>query len=158
MSSLLLTPFEVSKTSEACELVQTLFFTGAYTASDKHPVKIAVWPCETSVSSLSTSEESTILSSDDDSVSQKSVTESGGRPKVKLSRPPGFKEVRSRVKCFTSKKGQDDFQWWVEDYEEASRDYHWSDQDRARWFSWFVSGPAKLTWQRTLKESDKASW
>ena len=110
-----------------------------------------------SVSSLSTSEESA-LSSDDDSVSQKSATESGGHSMLKQSHPPGFKEVRSRVKCFTGKRGEDDFQWWVEDYEEASKDYRWSDQDRARWFSWFVSGPAKLTWQRTLKESDKTSW
>ena len=111
-----------------------------------------------SVSSLSTSKESSILSSDDDSVSQRSVTELGSRPKLKLSHPPGFKEVRSRVKCFTGKRGEDNFQWWVEDYEEASKDYHWSDQDRARWFFWFVSGATKLTWQRTLEENDKASW
>ena len=31
-------------------------------------------------------------------------------------------------------------------------------RDRARWFSWFVTGPAKLTWQRTLKQTDKTSW
>ena len=43
----------------------------------------------------------------------------------------------------------------MEDYEEASEDYRWSDRDRARWFSWFV---AKLTWQRTRKQTDKTSW
>ena len=66
--------------------------------------------------------------------------------------------MRSRVKCFSGKKGEGDFQLWVEGYEEASKDYRWTGQDRARWFSWFVTGPAKLTWQRTLKEVDKASW
>ena len=60
--------------------------------------------------------------------------------------PPGFREVRSRVKCFSGKKGEDDFQLWLEDYEEASNDYQWKDNDRARWFSWFIEGPAKVTW------------
>ena len=123
---------------------------------NKQPSVSKIEP-DRSVSSLSTSEESA-LSSDDDSVSQRSATESGGHSMLKQSHPPGFKEVRSRVKCFTGKRGEDDFQWWVEDYEEVSKDYRWSDQDQARWFSWFVSGPAKLTWQRTLKESDKTSW
>jgi len=47
---------------------------------------------------------------------------------------------------------------WLEDFEEASADCQWSNQERARWFSWFISGPAKATWQRTLKTEDKASW
>ena len=72
--------------------------------------------------------------------------------------PPGFKEVRTRVKCFSGKTGQDDFQLWLEDYEEASSDYKWSDKDRARWFSWFIEGPSKVTWQRTLKSTEKSSW
>ena len=47
---------------------------------------------------------------------------------------------------------------WVEDYEEASNDCGWNDRERARWFSWFITGPAKATWQRTLKQTDKSSW
>ena len=31
--------------------------------------------------------------------------------------PPGFREVRSHMKCFSGKKGEDDFQLWLEDYE-----------------------------------------
>lgn len=31
-------------------------------------------------------------------------------------------------------------------------------EQRSRWFSWFLSGPAKATWQRTLTEKDKTSW
>ena len=72
--------------------------------------------------------------------------------------PPGFKEMRSRVQPFSGKRGEDDFQLWLEDFEEASADCQWSDQERARWFSWFITGPAKATWQRTLKVDDKSSW
>ena len=34
----------------------------------------------------------------------------------------------------------------------------WNDQLRARWFAWFLAGPAKSTWQRTLTSEDKKSW
>ena len=55
-------------------------------------------------------------------------------------------------------KGEDDFQLWLEDYEEASNDYQWKDNDQARWFSWFIERPTKVTWQRTLKSAEKNSW
>ena len=80
------------------------------------------------------------------------------RHPTKQPHPPGFREMKSRVQSFSGKKGEDDFQLWLEDYEEASKDCQWSDQDRAKWFSWFITGPAKLTWQRTLSSADKASW
>ena len=57
------------------------------------------------------------------------------RPATKQLYPPGFREVRSRVKCFSGNKGEDDFQLWLEDFKEASNDCQWSDDDRARWFS-----------------------
>ena len=41
---------------------------------------------------------------------------------------------------------------------EATTDCGWNNDDRARWFSWFITGPAKSTWQRSLKPADKASW
>ena len=47
---------------------------------------------------------------------------------------------------------------WVEDYKEATTDCGWTDEQRVRWFSWFLSGPAKATWQRSLEDTDKASW
>lgn len=33
-----------------------------------------------------------------------------------------------------------------------------ADKQKAKWFSWFLSGPAKATWQCTLKNTDKVSW
>ena len=47
---------------------------------------------------------------------------------------------------------------WLDDFEEATTDYGWIDDMRARWFSWFVSGPAKATWQRTLITEQKKDW
>ena len=44
------------------------------------------------------------------------------------------------------------------DYEEATRDFTWSDDTRVRWFSWFIEGPAKATWQRTLTSEERGSW
>ena len=37
-------------------------------------------------------------------------------------------------------------------------DCSWTDNERARWFSWFLSGSAKVTWQRTVKIENKTSW
>ena len=34
----------------------------------------------------------------------------------------------------------------------------WADVERARWFSWFLAGSMKVTWQRTVKPEDKSSW
>ena len=72
--------------------------------------------------------------------------------------PPGFKELCSRVEKFSGLTSDCDFELWLKDFEEASRDCGWSNKQRAQWFSWFISGPAKNTWQRTLKSEEKASW
>ena len=35
---------------------------------------------------------------------------------------------------------------------------NWSDEIRVKWFSWFLEGPAKATWQRTLTTEERGSW
>ena len=73
--------------------------------------------------------------------------------------PPGFREVSSCVEKFSSKRAEDGtFEVWLDDFEEATKDCGWTDDMIARWFSWFVSGPAKATWQRTLTNQQKADW
>jgi len=47
---------------------------------------------------------------------------------------------------------------WLQDYIEAMEDCRWDNQKRAKWFSWFLSGPAKATWQQTMSAEDKADW
>ena len=113
---------------------------------------------KTSASSSDNESSSNDSSSETTDSSRRSRTRNRPRQSSKDVHPPGFKEVRSRVKCFSGKKGEDDFQLWLEDYEEASSDCQWGDKDRARWFSWFIEGPAKVTWQRTLKSTEKSSW
>ena len=113
---------------------------------------------KTSASSSDNQSSSNDSSSETTDSSWRSRTCNRSRQSSKDVHPPGFREVRSRVKCFSGKKGEDDFQLWLEDYEEASSDCQWSDKDRARWFSWFIEGPAKVTWQRTLKSTEKSSW
>ena len=73
--------------------------------------------------------------------------------------PPGFREVSSRVEKFSGKRAEDGtFEVWLDDFEEATTDCGWTDDMRARWFSWFVSGPAKATWQRTVTTEQKRDW
>ena len=64
----------------------------------------------------------------------------------RLVQPPGFKEIRSRVGKFSGRRGDDDFNLWLTDYEEATEDFSWNDEVRVKWFSWFVEGPVKATW------------
>ena len=71
-------------------------------------------------------------------------------------RPWGFKELCGHVDTFSGKTGEEDFDVWLEDFVETTNDMGWSDQQRAYWFSWFITGLAKSTWQRTLMASDKA--
>ena len=78
------------------------------------------------------------------------------RQSSKKVHPPGFREVHSCVKCFSGKKG-DDFQLWLEDYEEASSDINLVIKIKLC-FSWFIEALAKVTWQRTLKSTEKSSW
>ena len=72
--------------------------------------------------------------------------------------PPGFKVLISRINKFSGEKAADNFEVWLEDYVEATGDCGWSHKDRAQWFSWFLTGPAKATWLHSLKTTDKASW
>ena len=64
----------------------------------------------------------------------------------------------TRLEKFSGRTGDNDFEVWVEDFKEATTDCGWNDQLRARWFAWFLAGPAKSTWQRTLTSEDKKSW
>jgi len=34
----------------------------------------------------------------------------------------------------------------------------WDDEKRNRWFSWFLAGPAKATWQQTMSVEHKTDW
>ena len=70
----------------------------------------------------------------------------------------GFKDIRARVGRFSGKSGGEDFDLWLSDYKEATADFGWDDGKRAKWFSWFLEGPAKTTWQRTLTTEECASW
>ena len=80
------------------------------------------------------------------------------RDPQRLVQPLGFKEVRSRVGKFSGKKGDEDFGLWLADFQEATDDFSWSNDTHAKWFSWFVEGPAKATWQRTLSAEERGSW
>ena len=77
-----------------------------------------------------------------------------------FKQPKGFKELRFRVEKFSGDTKEIDFDVWLDDFLEATNDCGWSNADRAKWFSWFLSGPAncKSTWQRTLKSTHKESW
>ena len=59
---------------------------------------------------------------------------------------------------FSGREGDNDFEVWLMDFKEATEHCGWDDEQRAKWFSWFLSGPAKATWQCTLKDTDKTSW
>ena len=72
--------------------------------------------------------------------------------------PPAFRELQRRVDKFSGKSDENDFEVWLVDFTEATTDCKWTDGERARWFSWFLAGSAKVTWQRTVKSEDKTSW
>ena len=73
--------------------------------------------------------------------------------------PPAFKDlIRSRLDKFSGKPGEGDFEIFLEDYLEATQNCGWRDEQRAHWFSLFITGPAKITWQRTLTTEEKSSW
>jgi len=75
---------------------------------------------------------------------------------TQFKQPPAFKELRARVNKFSG-ESKEDFEMWLADYCEATGDCGWSDDLRVRWFSWFLSGVAKHTWQRTLSKEDRHS-
>ena len=55
---------------------------------------------------------------------------------------PGFKELRERVNKFAG-DGREDFEVRLADYREANGDRGWTNQFRANWISWFLTGAAK---------------
>ena len=79
-----------------------------------------------------------------------------GPPSFKY--PSAFRELQKHVDKFSGKSDENDFEVWLVDFTEATTDCSWTDNERARWFSWFLSGSAKVTWQRTVKTEDKTSW
>ena len=101
-------------------------------------------------------EESSEDSSAADSHSSSRTRRLKGR--VKDPHPPGFRSLSGRIEKFSGRQGDDDFELWVMDFNEATTNCGWNDVQRAKWFSWFLSGPAKATWQRTLQAEDKSSW
>ena len=100
-----------------------------------------------------------LQSSDSDSGSSQSSRVCQPRRRAsKDPHPPGFRTLLQRVDKFSGHQGDDDFEIWLVDFKEATEHCGWQDKQRAKWFSGFLSGPAKATWQRTLKDSDKESW
>ena len=97
-------------------------------------------------------------SSEEDEESQDGEPEDPSRTSTSRLHPPGFKQLCNRVPKFSGKGDDSDFALWVEDFEEASTDCGWSNTQRAKWFSWFVVGPAKTTWRRSLTDTDRGSW
>ena len=102
------------------------------------------------------SEENSDSSEEDSSVTSRQSQRSGRRVDPC---PPGFRALISRVNKFSGDKGAaGDFEIWLEDFIEATGDCGWDDKSRAKWFSWFLTGQAKASWQHTLKAEDKVQW
>jgi len=80
------------------------------------------------------------------------------RTKIVEPHPPRFKVFISQVNKFCGNKGADDFEFWLDDFVEAIGDCSWDNKQRARWSSWLPSGPAKVSWQCTLKPADELQW
>ena len=91
---------------------------------------------------------------EDDSYS----SESDSNGTVSFKYPPAFRELQKCIDKFAGKSDENDFEVWLGDFTEATNDCMWTDVERARWFSWFLAGSAKVTWQRTVKPEDKTSW
>jgi len=72
--------------------------------------------------------------------------------------PPGFRALTNRIDKFSGRQAEDNFEVWLQDYVEATEDCGWDDEKRARWFSWFLAGPAKATWQQTVLAEHKTDW
>ena len=56
------------------------------------------------------------------------------------------------------KRAEDDFELWLTNFDEATTAYGWNDKQKAGWFLWFLSRPAKATWQRILTVEQRFSW
>ena len=77
---------------------------------------------------------------------------------TEFRQPLAFKDLRSRLDQFLAKPGEGDFKNFLEDYLEATQNCRWQDEQRTHWFSWFITGPAKITWLRTLTTEEKSFW
>jgi len=105
--------------------------------------------------------ESVLLTAKSDNQSDAMSSEDEGTTETvttSFKHPKGFRELRFRVDKFSGDSKEVDFDVWLEDFLEATNDCGWNDADRAKWFSWFLAGPAKSTWQRTLKSTHKGCW
>ena len=102
------------------------------------------------LSTVRSEDHSDVISSEDEETTEVVTTS--------FKHPKGFKELRFRVDKFSGDTKEVDFDVWLDDFLEATNDCGWNNADRAKWFSWFLSGPAKSTWQRTLKSTHKESW
>ena len=85
-------------------------------------------------------------------------SESDSSGTVSFKYPPAFRELQKRIDKFAGKSDENDFEVWLVDFTEATNDCMWTDVERARWFSWFLAGSAKVSWQQTIKPEDKTSW
>ena len=63
--------------------------------------------------------------------------------------PPGFRALS--MDKFSERPGDNDFEVWVEDFQETTTDCG-DDRQTVQWFFWFLTGLAKATWQRTIKK------
>ena len=132
--------------------------------SVKVPVSIepeTVTTKQTSVEKVTKQDESneeSASSSDSSQDSHSTVRSTYSRRRANDPHPPGFRSLSGRIEKFSGRQGDADFELWVMDFNEATTNCGWDDIQRAKWFSWFLSGPAKATWQRTLTAEDKSLW
>ena len=106
---------------------------------------------------LLSSEEST-RNSGSSEVSHSTSISTCSRRRANDPHPPGFRSLSGWIEKFSCCEGDTDFELWVMDFNEATTNCGWSDVQCAKSFLWFLSGPAKATWQRTLLMEDKSSW
>ena len=74
-------------------------------------------------------------------------SESDSSGTVSFKYPPAFRKLQKRIDKFAGKSDENDFEVWLVNFTEATNDFMWTDVERARWFSWFLGGSAKVTWQ-----------
>jgi len=63
------------------------------------------------------------------------------------------KSYRKGLKTFQEKMMKIILKFGLVDVLEATTDFKWTDTNRTKWFSWFLTGSAKITWQRTVTDN-----
>ena len=132
--------------------------------SVKVPVSIepeTVTTKQTSVEKVTKQDESneeSASSRDSSQDSHSTIRSTYSRRRANDPHPPGFRSLSGWIEKFSGRQGDADFELWVMDFNEATTNCGWDDIQCAKWFSWFLSRPAKATWQRTLIAEDKSSW